>query len=142
MVEALPGMGEEEGGGMTNLAGIADEDFKEAGMSSAPTEESKSEDEAGGFDSDEILDDESIDVVGEKQDVSQEKGKVTKEIIEVCHFFSAPTLRLTCDFSSWERARKSPCLATYARSSTLPTSTTRPSLILAPMAVKAPLSCT
>ena len=100
MVEALPGMGEEEGGGMTNLAGIADEDFKEAGMSSAPTEESKSEDEAGGFDSDEILDDESIDVVGEKQDVSQEKGKVTKEIIEVRHFFSAPTLRLTCDYSA------------------------------------------
>ena len=86
MVEALPGMGQEEGG-MTNFAGIADEDFKEAGMSSAPTEESKSEDEAGGFDSDEILDDESIDVVGEKQDVSQEKGKVTKEIIEVRHIF-------------------------------------------------------
>ena len=80
MVEALPEM---EGGGMTNLAGIADEDFKEEGMSSAPTEESKSEDEAAGkeFDSDEILDDESIDVLGEKQDVSQEKGKVTKEIV-------------------------------------------------------------
>lgn len=68
---------------MTNLAGIADEDFKEAGMSSAPTEESKSEDGGPAFDSDEILDDESIDVVGEKLDVSHEKGKVTKEIIEV-----------------------------------------------------------
>ena len=42
-------MVEADGGGMmdgmTNLAGIADEDFKEAGLSSAPTEESKSEDE-------------------------------------------------------------------------------------------------
>ena len=36
---------EQRGGldGVTNLAGIADEDFKEAGMSSAPTEESAPE---------------------------------------------------------------------------------------------------
>jgi len=70
---------------MTNLAGIADEDFKDAGMSSAPTEESKSD---GGpdFDSDEMLDDEQMDTVGVKQDVSHEPGKVTKEILKVRNF--------------------------------------------------------
>jgi len=82
---------------MTNLAGIADEDFREAGMSSAPTEESKSEDgKDPGFDSDEILDDESIDVVGEKLDVSHEKGKVTKEIIELGEGKKKPMLGHLC----------------------------------------------
>ena len=72
--------------GMTNLAGIADEDFKEAGESSQPTEESAEEQPElnKSFDSDEMLDDpETIDVLGEKKDVSHEPGKVTKEIIEV-----------------------------------------------------------
>ena len=82
MVEEMKGG--DNAGIYSNLQGIADEDFKEAGLSSAPTEESKSEDEGGEkFDSDEILDDERTDVVGEKQDVSHEKGKVTKEILEV-----------------------------------------------------------
>ena len=68
---------------MTNLAGIADEDFKACGQSSAPTESSQSE-EGPEIDSDEILDDPaSVDVLGEKKDVSHEPGKVTKEIIEV-----------------------------------------------------------
>ena len=70
--------------GMTNLAGIADEDFKAAGESSAPTEESAPELPDKSFDSDEILDDPAtIDVLGEKKDVSHEPGKVTKEIVEV-----------------------------------------------------------
>ena len=78
MVEAMDGM--------TNLAGIADEDFKEAGESSQPTEESAEEQPElnKSFDSDEMLDDpETIDVLGEKKDVSHEPGKVTKEIIKV-----------------------------------------------------------
>ena len=81
MVEAFGG----DDGGMTNLAGIADEDFKNAGESSAPTEESDPELPANkSFDSDEILDDPAqVDVIGEKKDVSHEPGKVTKEIIEV-----------------------------------------------------------
>ena len=87
MVEALPAQAEENDAyaPMSGLAGIADEDFKEAGISSAPTEESKSEDENAGveYDSDDILDDESIDVLNEKIDVSNEKGKVTKEIVQV-----------------------------------------------------------
>ena len=71
-------------GGMTNLGGIADEDFKEAGQSSAPTEESEPENPDKSFDSDAMLDDPAtVDVIGEKQDVSYEPGKVTKEIIEV-----------------------------------------------------------
>ena len=78
MVEAEPA---DEG--MTNLAGIADEDFKAAGESSAPTEESDPEKDKS-LDSDEILDDPAtVDVLGEKQDVSHEPGKVTKEILEV-----------------------------------------------------------
>ena len=53
--------------GMTNLAGIADEDFKAAGESSAPTEESEPEKLEKSFDSDEMLDDPAtVDVLGEK----------------------------------------------------------------------------
>ena len=82
MVEA--GSDNDAVGGMTNLAGIADEDFKEAGQSSAPTEESEPENPDKSFDSDAMLDDPAtVDVIGEKQDVSYEPGKVTKEIIEV-----------------------------------------------------------
>lgn len=81
--------------GMTNLAGIADEDFKAEGESSAPTEESKS-DFGPDIDSDEILDDPAtIDVLGEKKDVSHEPGKVTKEIIEVS------TIIITFPEHSW-----------------------------------------
>ena len=66
------------------MAGIADEDFKAAGESSAPTEESPAELAEKSIDSDEILDEPAtIDVIGEKKDVSHEPGKVTKEIIEV-----------------------------------------------------------
>lgn len=78
--------------GMTNLAGIADEDFKAEGMSSAQTTESKS-DFGPEIDSDEILDDPAtIDVLGEKKDVSHEPGKVTKEIVEVSiiNFWNIP----------------------------------------------------
>ena len=50
---------------------------------SAPTEESDPEKDKS-LDSDEILDDPAtVDVLGEKQDVSHEPGKVTKEILEV-----------------------------------------------------------
>lgn len=75
--------------GMTNLAGIADEDFKECGEdSSAPTEDSPEENPLNkSIDSDEILDEPAeIDVIGEKKDVSHEPGKVTKEILEVSLF--------------------------------------------------------
>lgn len=69
---------------MGNLKGIADEDFKAAGESSAPTEESAPDNGEKSIDSDDILDDPaSIDVLGEKKDVSHEPGKVTKEILEV-----------------------------------------------------------
>ena len=76
---------QEDVGAMTNLGAIADEDFKAAGESSAPTEESQPENPADkSFDSDAILDDPAtVDVIGEKVDVSHEPGKVTKEIIEV-----------------------------------------------------------
>ena len=57
-----PRNAEEDVGGMTNLAGIADEDFKAAGESSAPTEESAPEDPNNkSFDSDAILDDPACD---------------------------------------------------------------------------------
>ena len=66
------------------MAGIADEDFKAEGESSAPTGESEPDMLNKSFDSDEMLDDPAtIDVLGEKKDVSHEPGKVTKEIIEV-----------------------------------------------------------
>ena len=86
MVESMRAEAEEEvGGGMSGLPGIADDDFKAAGESSAPTTESEPEvADNKSWDSDEMLDDpSSIDVVGEKKDVSHEPGKVTKEIIEV-----------------------------------------------------------
>ena len=67
------------------MAGIADEDFRPVGESSAPTEESAQENAAEkSFDSDAMLDEPAqVDVLGEKKDVSHEPGKVTKEIIEV-----------------------------------------------------------
>ena len=82
---------EENVDNMTNLAGIADEDFKAAGESSAPTSEDEPEKLEKSFDSNEILDDPTeIDVLNEKKDVSHEPGKVTKEILEVSFslFFS------------------------------------------------------
>lgn len=71
--------------GNHNLAGIADEDFKAAGESSAPTEESDPEINLDkSLDDDEILDEPSVvDKLGEKQDVYHEKGKVTKEILTI-----------------------------------------------------------
>ena len=73
---------------MTNLAGIADEDFRAAGESSAPTEEGQPDNPDKSFDSDAILDDPAtVDVLGEKKDVSHEPGKVTKEILEVSLIF-------------------------------------------------------
>ena len=103
---------QEDVGGMTNLAGIADEDFKAAGESSAPTEESAPENAEISFDEDAILDDPAtIDVIGEKKDVSHEPGKVTKEILEVSpNFFreisSVKDNFLTFCFSTLDGRRK------------------------------------
>lgn len=99
MVEVSPvRRREDDDGGMTNLAGIADEDFKAVGESSAPTEESAPENPNDkSFDSDAILDDPaSIDVLGEKKDVSHEPGKVTKEIIEMGEGKRKPMLGWLC----------------------------------------------
>ena len=97
---------------MTNLAGIADEDFKAAGESSAPTEDSELERDDKSFDSDAMLDDPStIDVLGEKTDVSHEPGKVTKEILEVSHqvFLETSELNFVQHNFRWEKASESRC---------------------------------
>merc|ERR1712060_450467 len=66
-------------------------------MSSAPTEESKSEDENDAIDSDEILDlPTQCDVIGEKVDVSHEPGKVTKEIITIGDTKAKPNFGWLC----------------------------------------------
>ena len=128
MVQSMmPQDDHEDRGGMTGLAGIADEDFKAAGESSAPTTESEPEINGDkSFDSDEMLDDPStIDVVGEKKDVSHEPGKVTKEIIEVGDAVSRTFLIKFLFWCSLEKARGSPCLAGSVKLSISRTSTTK-----------------
>ena len=95
---------------MTNLAGIADEDFKAVGESSAPTEESAPENPDKSFDSDAILDDPAtVDVLGEKKDVSHEPGKVTKEIVEVSPLLEISSLNHSNCIIRWEMANANQC---------------------------------
>ena len=82
---------------MTNLAGIADEDFKDAGLSSAPTEESGEEEELKSLDDEELLDEPSVvDVLNEKTECYHEQGKVTKEILELGEGKRKPMMGWLC----------------------------------------------
>ena len=66
MINLKPTMIEQEEN-YTNLAGIADEDFKAEGESSAPTGESEPENLNKSFNSEDMLDDPATcDVIGEK----------------------------------------------------------------------------
>ena len=76
----------EEYKGFGNLNGIADEDFKAEGESSAPTTDySGAEDnDKKSFDSDELVNEAAeVDEIGVKTDCYHEEGKVTKEIVEM-----------------------------------------------------------
>lgn len=91
--------GEQGSEDMTNLAGIADEDFKEAGLSSAPTSESNENDEEikSQDQDEELLDEPSvIDVLNEKTECYHETGKVTKEIIELGEGKHKPMMGWLC----------------------------------------------
>ena len=87
----------EEYKGFGNLQGIADEDFKEAGNSSAPTTEDKPSEDEKSFDSDAMVDEPAeVDVIGEKTDCYHEDGKVTKEIIEMGEGKKKPMMGWLC----------------------------------------------
>ena len=68
-----------------NFGAFEDEDYRNAGESSAPTEESApDEEEKKSFDSDALVDEpEEIDQIGVKTDCVHEDGKITKEIVTI-----------------------------------------------------------
>ena len=89
--------GDHDGMGEGNLTHLQDEDFKEAGSSSAPTKDSDPED-GNQFDSDELLD-EPEEKEGDKVDVGVPQvptGAVNKEIVQVGMGVKKPRLSHLC----------------------------------------------
>jgi len=89
----------EEHKGFGGLGGIADDDFKAAGDSSAPTTDYSRDDEEErkSFDSDAMLDDPAeVDVIGEKTDCYHEDGKITKEIVVMGDGKTKPRMGWLC----------------------------------------------
>ena len=82
------------------LRGLADEDFKEAGSSSAPTKDS--EPDAEDFNSDDLVD-EPTQLEGDKAECGNPgqlpPGSIVKEIVEVGTGFNKPRLAHLCKIS-------------------------------------------
>ena len=85
---------------MGTFRGIADEDFKEAGSSSAPTKDS--EPDAEDFQSDDLVD-EPTELEGDKTECGASgqvaPGSVVKEIVELGTGFNRPRLSHLCKIS-------------------------------------------
>ena len=81
-----------------NFGAFEDEDYRAAGESSAPTEESgPEEEEKKSFDSDALVDEpEEIDQIGVKTDCVHEDGKITKEIVTMGEGKSKPQMGWLC----------------------------------------------
>ena len=91
-------MEEYKGFNAPGFGAFADEDYRNAGESSAPTTESApEEEEKKSFDSDEMVDEPAeVDVIGEKTDCYHEDGKVTKEILEMGEGKKKPMMGWLC----------------------------------------------
>ena len=81
-----------------NFGAFEDEDYRNAGESSAPTEESgPEEEEKKSFDSDALVDEpEEIDQIGVKTDCVHEDGKITKEIVTIGEGKPKPQMGWLC----------------------------------------------